>query len=111
MKVGGTMGNYRAMVHYTFKKGMEAQGLKFLENELVKNAQKFGCHYIELWQNDRDPASVVGVAMWNDIEDARRFQKLWESKEREMMKFSSEAPRREFFMIRITYIEKGKKAA
>jgi hypothetical protein len=105
------MGNYRALVHYTFNKGMEAQGLKFLENELVKKAQNYGCHFIELWQNERDPCIVVGVAIWNDLEEARRFQKQWEEKEKELMKFSSEAHKREFFMIKSTFVEKAKKAA
>lgn len=105
------MGNYRALVHYTFKKGMEAQGYQFLENELVKKAPSYGCHFIELWQNERDPSIVIGVAIWNDLEDARRFQKQWEGKEKELMKFSSEAPKREFYMLKSTFAEKGKKAA
>ncbi len=105
------MGNYRALVHYTFKKGMEAQGLKFLEDELLKKAQTYRCHFIELWQNERDPTIVVGVAIWNDLEDARRFQKQWEEKEKELMKFSAEAPKREFFMLKSNFTEKAKKAA
>jgi heme-degrading monooxygenase HmoA len=105
------MGNCRALVHYTFKKGMETQGLKFLENELVKKAQTYGCHSIELWQNERNPNVIIGVAVWNDIEDARRFQKQWEEKENELMKFSSEVPKREFFTCKANFVEKGKKAA
>jgi len=105
------MGNYRAIVHYSFKKGMEAQGLKFLEEELVKKAQNYGCHFIELWQNERDPSIVVGVAIWNDLEDARRFQSKWQEKEQELMQFCTESPKREFFVLKTTYVEKGKKAA
>jgi hypothetical protein len=109
--MGGNMGNYRAMVHYSFKKGMETEGLEFLENELVKKAKSYGCHFIELWQNEKDPHSVVGVAIWNNLEDARRFQHLWQEKEEELMKFSSESPQREFFVLYSTYTEKAKKAA
>jgi len=105
------MGNYRALVHYTFKKGMESEGFKFLENELVKKAQNYGCHFIELWQNERDPSVVIGVAIWNDLEDARRFQSQWEEKEKDLMKFSYEPPRREFFALKSSFVEKGKKAA
>ena len=46
--------NYRAIVHYHFKEGMEEKGIQFLENELVKKGRELGCHYIELWQNEKD---------------------------------------------------------
>ena len=105
------MGNCRALVHYTFKKGMEAQGLKYLENELIKKAQDYRCHYIELWQNEKEPHIVVGVATWNNLDDARRFQSQWQEKEKELMKYSAEHPKREFFLLKSTFAEKGKKAA
>ncbi len=105
------MGNYRALVHYTFKEGMEAQGLKFLENELIKKAQDYGCHFVELWHNEKHPTIVVGVATWNNLEDARRFQGKWEQKEKEMMKFCEGEPKREFFVLKSTFAERGKKAA
>jgi hypothetical protein len=105
------MGNYRGMVHYTFKKGMEAQGFKILESELIKKAQSYGFHFIELWQNERDPCHVVGIAIWNNLEEARRFQDLWEEKEKELTKLCSEPPKREFLSLKSSYVEKGKKAA
>jgi len=37
------MSKYRAVVHYRFKKGMESKGIQFLENELIKKADTFGC--------------------------------------------------------------------
>lgn len=105
------MGNYRALVHYTFKEGSEDQGLKFLEAELIKKAQDYGCHFIELWKNERHPTIVIGVATWESEEDARRFQSKWQQKEKEMMKFSAEEPKREFFILKSTFAERGKKAA
>lgn len=105
------MGNYRASVHYNFKNGMVAQGLKFLENELIKNAQKLGCHYIEIWQDEKNPNIVVGIATWNNLEDARRFQGQWLQKEHELMKWCAEHPKREFFMLKSSFAEKSKKAA
>lgn len=105
------MGNYRAIVHYHFKKGMEEQGMKFIENELIKKAQGFGCHYVELLQNEKDPTLVVGIATWNDIEDARKFQSLWKTKEKELMRFCSNKPQREFFKIRNNFQEKTRRVA
>ncbi|MGC1878888.1 MAG: hypothetical protein WA347_04750 [Rhabdochlamydiaceae bacterium] len=105
------MGNYRALVHYTFKKGMETQGLNFLENELVKKAQNYGCHFIELWHNEKETSHVVGVAIWNSLEEARNFQSHWQEKEKELTKFCTEPPKREFFHLKSTYAEKAKKAA
>lgn len=105
------MGNYRAVVHYHFKKGMEEQALKFFENELIKKAQNYKCHLIELLQNEKDHSQFVGIAIWNDIEDARRFQELWKSKEKELMRFCVNEPKREFFKLRTHYQEKMRKAA
>lgn len=104
--------NYRAIVHYHFKRGMEEQGIRFLENELVKKAQEYGCHYVEIWQNEKDHTIVEGVAVWHDIEDARRFQSKWKNKEQELVrKFCEDSPEREFCKIRSIFVEKARKAA
>lgn len=106
------MSKYRAIVHYRFKEGMEEKGLRFLENELVKKAESFGCHGIEILHSEDDPTFVVGIATWNDIQDARRFQAKWATKEHEMLSFCTSSPKREFFKIVSTFMEeKHKKAA
>lgn len=105
------MGNYRAIVHYHFKKGMEEQGIRFLQNELIKNAERYGCHGIELLQDEKDHTLLVGIATWNDISDARRFQSSWAHKENELMRFCSETPKRHFYKVRSTYSEKMRRAA
>lgn len=102
---------YRAVVHYNFKKGMEEQGIRFLENELIKKAQEYGCHNIELLHSEQDPSHLIGIGLWHNIEEARRFQSYWNSKEKELGKFCKNSPKREFFKIRATYAEKGRKAA
>ncbi len=105
--------NYRVMVHFHFKEGKEEEGIKFLENELIKKGKEFGCHYVELWQNEKDPTIVEGVAVWNDLEDARNFQSKWKNKEQELIsKFCTGDATREFCIIRSIYMEKpAKKAA
>lgn len=105
------MANYRAIVHYHFKKGMEEKGLKFLETELIKKAQEYGCHGIELWQSEKDHTKLVGIGHWNNIEEARKFQAHWDSKERELMQYCINRPEREFYKIKSTYAEKARKAA
>ncbi len=105
------MSNYRAVVHYTFKKGMEEEGLKFLENELVKKGAQYGCHGIELLQNGKDSTTVIGIGYWNDIEEARKFQSAWDKKEKELAKYCTSAPKREFYKIRCNYMEKARKIA
>lgn len=104
--------NYRAIVHYHLKKGMEEKGLRFLENELVKKGPELGCHYLELWQNEKDSSIIEGVAMWNTLDEAKKFQTLWSSKEKEFIHlFCTETPKREFCKLRHSYIEKARKAA
>ena len=105
--------NYRVIVYYQFKHGMEEQGIHFLERELVHKGKDYGCHYIEIWQNEKDPSHVEGIAVWRNIEDARKFQAKWEKKENELIShYCVRAPKREFCKIRGTYSEqKMKKAA
>ena len=112
IKGGYMASNYRAIVHYHFKKGMEETGLNFLETELIKKGQEYGSHYIELWQNEKNPSIVEGIGIWDDIDDARRFQSKWESKEKELIsKYCEAEPKKEFFKLRSTYIQKPRKAA
>lgn len=105
------MANYRALVHYHFKKGMEEKGIKFLENELLKKAQEYGCHNIELLQNGHDSSYLIGVGLWHSLEEARKFQAVWDSKEKELIQFCTNRPKREFFKVRSVFTEKSKKAA
>ncbi|NNM43404.1 MAG: hypothetical protein HKM07_03595 [Chlamydiae bacterium] len=105
------MSKYRAFVHYHFKKGMEEKGMKFLENELFKKAQTYGCHGLELLQNEVDSCQVLGIGFWNSLEEAKKFQSVWDSKEKELMEFCERKPNREFCKVRTTYAEKAKKAA
>lgn len=105
------MENYKAIVHYRFKKGMEQQGLKFLENELLKKAKEMGCHQIEFLQDYRDPTHIIGIGIWNSIEEARDFQAIWEEKEKQLSQYSTSSPHHEFYKIRNHYKEKLKKSA
>ena len=105
------MARYRAIVHYNFKKGHEEQGLKFLENELLKKAQQMGCHYIEFLRDERDPTHVVGIGVWGSLEEARQFQSIWDGKEKELARHCMNSPKREFYKLMHVYNEKTKKAA
>ena len=90
---------------------MESKGINFLENELIKKAQAYGCHTIELLKSEKDPSHVVGIGYWNDIEDARKFQAQWNSKEQELLTYCINKPEREFYKLGPVYSEKAKKAA
>jgi hypothetical protein len=108
---GGGMNNYCAIVHYHLKKGMENQAIKFFEKELIKKATEYGCHSIELLISEKDPSNLIGIAFWDSLEDARRFQSIWESKENELIGLCTSSPKREFLKVRATYTEKGRKVA
>ena len=104
--------NHQAVVHYHFKPNMIEQGIKFLEAELVKKALESGCQNIVLLQNERDPSYVIGIATWTTIEEAKKFQSQWNSKETELAtRFCSTAPTRELFKPRAVYSERARKAA
>jgi hypothetical protein len=105
------MASFRAVVHYNFKKGMEEQGIKFLETELLRKAKEFGCHGIELWQSGKSGDTVLGIGLWNSVEEARRFQAAWGPKEKELLRFCTGTPHREFYKVRSVYAESMRKAA
>ncbi|MBY0528823.1 MAG: hypothetical protein K2P51_01385 [Rhabdochlamydiaceae bacterium] len=105
------MSSFRAIVHYKFKKGMEEQGMKFLENELIKKAQEYGCHGIEFWQNGKHSTDIIGIGCWNNIEEARKFQSHWDAKEKELMRYCEEKPHRQFYQVRSMFSEKSRKVA
>ena len=105
------MHSYRAVIQYHFKKGMEEKGIQFLENELLRNAQKYGIHHIELLQDETNPSFFIGFAEWTSLEEAKKFQSHWAEKEKEMMRFCSSTPTRHFCKVRSQVQEKWKKAA
>lgn len=90
---------------------MVEQGVKFFEKELVNKAHEYGCQTIELWRNETDHSYVVGVGAWNSMEDARKFQSQWDAKEQELLRYCTNAPKREFFSIKSAYAEKARVVA
>jgi quinol monooxygenase YgiN len=105
------MPSYKAIVHYHFKNGKERQGLRFLQNNLIRKAKEYGCHGIELLQEGKNPTFFIGIGTWNSLEEARRFQAIWNKKEKQMNHFCIHRPKRQFFKVKSTYMEKTKKAA
>jgi hypothetical protein len=103
--------HYRAIVHYHFKKGMEEQAMRFLENELIKKAPSLGCHGIKLLVDENDHSHVLGIGTWDNIEEARKFQSHWEAKEKELTRMTVSTPKHEFFKLKSSYIEKNRKVA
>jgi 3-oxoacyl-ACP reductase-like protein len=98
---------YRAIVHYHFKKGLEEEGILFLERELMKKAQQMGCHGIEIWQNEKAQTYVIGIGHWKSIEEARRFQDKWNAKEKELLRFCTNVPEREFYEFRSAFTQRA----
>lgn len=105
------MSHYRAIIHYHFKKGLEERGMRLCQKELVNKAQELGCHSIELWRNERDPAYVIGIAAWVSIEDVRRCQALWDMKEQEILRYCTHSPKRDFFQVAAIDVDRSMRVA
>jgi Antibiotic biosynthesis monooxygenase. len=103
--------SYRAIVHFHFKKGLEEEGIILLQKELIEKASQLGCHSIELLQDEMNPTYIVGIAEWASIEEARTFQQRWSKKEEQIIRMCTNAPQREFYRVRTTSTERGRKAA
>lgn len=105
------MSQYRSIVYYHFKKGMEEQGMKYFEKEFLNKAEEYGCHGIEMWRNEADHSYVVGIGAWNSMDDVRRFQDVWDVKEKELLRFCTKTPKRELFKTNSRMEERSRKAA
>lgn len=105
------MHQYRVIVHYRFSKEKEKEGIDFLEEELLKTAKECNCQDVEVWYNEKEPLHTVAMALWDNLEDARKFQAKWESREKELKKYCSEAIYREVFKVCTNFAKKLGKAA
>jgi hypothetical protein len=105
------MHQYRVIVHYHFKNGMEKEAIRFLEEELLKIAKECKCHDIEVWYNEKNPMHTIGMALWDNLEDARKFQAKWEFKEKELMKYCSAPFHKEIFKVSSDFAKRFGKAA
>jgi quinol monooxygenase YgiN len=105
------MSECRVVAHYHFKKGMEREGLKFIENEVLKKAKERGCHDIEIWQNEKNPLHFVAVGIWSSAQKAQEFQSEYTHVEKMLMKFLTEMPKRDFYRVEQRWAEREKRAA
>ena len=105
------MSIYRGIVHYHFRKGLEEKGIKLLEVELFKAAHEFGNHNFDICYDEKEPGHVIGTSWWNSFEEAHRFQKMWQRKEKEILEHCMGEPKREFYKLRKSLFEKTKKVA
>lgn len=103
--------NYRVLVHYHVKPGMENHIMTITENELLKTAQEQGFHQAEFWQDEMSPSHFILSGTWETLEAAQNFRSIWESKRPELMKHCSNEPYREIYRVAKCYPEKSKKAA
>jgi len=102
---------YRAIVHYHLKKGKKDQAIQFLEKNLLEKAMELGCHDIEILIDERNPERLIGMGIWNNFNEAKKFQSIWEAKEKELMQFCEKKPMREFYKIIKNTEGKARKAA
>lgn len=105
------MTHYKAVVHYHFKKGKENQGRKFVEDELLKAASHCGCHNIEFCQDEKDSCHFVGMGTWDNMNDWKKFHKVWKVNEARLMELCEHHPHRDVYKIETSTKRKGRKAA
>jgi len=109
--LGGSMSQFRAIVHYHFKKGHEEEGIKYLEEHLTKEISRHGGHHIEIFRDESQHGNVIGIAEWNNVDEAKKFQKYFSAIENEMSRFLSDKPSHHFYKLHWQHMPKIKKAA
>lgn len=102
---------YRAIVNYHFKKDKRDEAIDFLNENLTKHAKEFGCHDIEFLSDEKNPEHIIGTGVWNSASEAKNFQTKWDTVEKDLMKFCTEAPKRKLYKIETHWTEKGRKVA
>lgn len=100
MAKAATLTKTRVIVHLNFKNGMEEKGLKLIEREIFDLLIDHGATGIELFQSADNPSHYFYAADWNTIEDAKRAQKEWEGKIKELQGCCTAAPKREFYNMK-----------
>lgn len=102
---------YRAIATYYFKKGLEDQGMKFIEAELFAHARAWGCQDIEWMQDEKDPSHWISTGVWSNLNDAIKFQNLINSQAPNLSKYCTVTPKREIYKIKHVAFERGRKVA
>lgn len=99
--------NTRVIVHFNFKKGMEEKGVTIIEDELFEFLKKSGCQKSELFQDAENPSHYYYTADWNSVNDAKKIQKEWESKTKELHTYCTNHPKREIYITKSSLLAKA----
>ncbi len=105
------MAKCRVLCEFDFKKGMEDKGLKLIEKNLFDLFLKHGALSVELFQDAENHSKYYYAADWNSLNDARKIQKEWEQQITELRSLCTNNPKREFYELKSSRMEKMRKAA
>jgi len=93
------MTKQRIIVHYYFKKDLEKQGKEYLEKNFFTKAIQAGCQDVGLLQDSENPYHYIATGVWNNVEDAKKFQPIWEEKRQELSNLCSQPIKLEVFTL------------
>lgn len=105
------MTGYRAITHFKIKKGKEREAFRFLEEELVKAALKFGSHDSEILVNESSPYLIVGTGIYDNLNSAMQLKNFFEKHKSQILEVFDEMPKREILKIKSSSSARIRKAA
>ncbi len=105
------MRNYRIIVNYEIRSGLEEKAIHFIETEVYKMAKDCGCHDLELWLDEDSSLHLIGTGLWDSLKAIERFDDLLLSKRELFLKYFTDIPSRQSFKILKKEIKNTRKAA
>ncbi len=95
------MDKFQVVFSLHFKKGMEHQGMQFVENKYAKKAIESGLQEFRAWQDINDPSHYIFTGHWNNKELLHKYQSQanWEAAQRELTQYCSQPPKKAIYKI------------
>jgi len=108
---GEDMPKFRVIIHCDLKRGMEDEVMDLVRQQFIKKATDLGCHDIEFLISDENPSHIIVSGIWDNIEDAKKFQPYWRENQADLLRLCTTTPKRELFEVKPAQSPRMKKAA
>lgn len=83
------MNKHYMMMEFQFNKGMESDGMKFMNTEMKPMINKMGGLEIKVFQDEMNPMIHMMMIHWNNMAKMKQFKMEWMKMEHKFKKHCS----------------------
>ena len=91
--------NYRTMVHYHTKPGMEEELMFLNENQLLSASKNTPFYQREIWQDENDPSHLIATAVFHSKKEAQNFHSNLDALKSQLMRSCEGNLEEEFLQV------------